>query len=470
MPESAPSRGIALSLILGSQLMMTLDTSIVTTALPRVQQQFGFSQGSLSWVQNAYVLAFGGLLLLGARAGDLLGRRRVFVGGLALFTVASLAAGLAPTGPFLIGARAVQGLAASLAVPSTLALLVSSSRSVVDRTRLIAFYSAVIGGGGSVGIVVGGLFTDLLSWRWGLLVNVPIGITIVLLAPRFLPESERKGGSFDLGGALTSTLGMTALVFGFIQAAEAGWGDPSTVVALASAVVLLVAFVLIERVVAQPITPLRLFRDVERSGAYAGRILVVGGNFPVFYFLSQYLQEVQHLSPLATGFAFVPITGMLFAMVYVVRPLLKRLSRPILLVGSVFVALAGTFWLSRISAGTAYLSGVLPPLLVIGAGLGIAIILLTNGGVADVEPRDAGAASGLVNVAHQLGGSLGIAILTIAYARAVPHGKVAAFHAAFSGAVVFFVLALILSVVVAVAMYRRERAAALSRASRASLT
>ena len=454
-PEAPPPRRVALALILGSQLMLTLDTSIITTALPHVQRQFGFSQAGLSWVQNAYVLAFGGLLLLGARTGDLLGRRRVFVAGIALFTAASLAAGLAPTGPFLIIARAVQGIAASLAVPSTLALLVAGSRGTADRARLIALYSAVIGAGGSVGIVVGGVFTDLLSWRWGLLVNVPIGIAIVALAPRFLAETPRSTGSFDLGGALTSVLGMTGLVFGFIQAAERGWGDPTTYVSLAAGVVLLGAFVLIERVVAEPITPLRLFASVERSGAYAGRLLIVGGNFAVFYFLSQYLQDVLHLSALETGFAYVPVTGMFFAMVYVVRPLLERFGRPVLLVASLAVALAGTWWLSRIGTGSSYFPDVVLPLLVIGVGQGIAIILMTNGGVAGVEPRDAGAASGLVNVAHQVGGSLGIAILTIAFTHGAAGGdEVAGFQAAFTGAVVFFVVALVLGIVVALATAR----------------
>ncbi|WP_205650403.1 MFS transporter [Actinoplanes solisilvae] len=462
MEETSPPRRIALALILGSQLMLTLDTSIITTALPHVQRQFDFSQAALSWVQNAYVLAFGGLLLLGARAGDLLGRRRVFVAGIALFTLASLAAGLAPTGPLLIIARAVQGVAASLAVPSTLALLVSGSRSAADRARLIALYSAVIGAGGSVGIVIGGVFTDLLSWRWGLLVNVPIGIAIVSLAPRFLAETPRSSGNFDLGGALTSVLGMTGLVFGFIQAAEKGWGDPTTYGSLAVGVVLLVTFVLIERVVAEPITPLRLFASVERSGAYAGRFLIVGGNFAVFYFLSQYLQEVLHLSALETGFAFVPVTGMFFAMVYVVRPLLERFGRPVLLVASIAVALVGTWWLSLIGTGSSYFPDVVLPLLVIGVGQGIAIILMTNGGVAGVEPRDAGAASGLVNVAHQVGGSLGIAILTIVFTHGTGGGtslddRTAGFRDAFTGATVFFVVALVLGIVVAIGTARSKR-------------
>ncbi|MFG2059460.1 MFS transporter [Micromonospora sp. NPDC048930] len=455
--SSAPpaDRRVALTLILGSQLMMALDTSIITTALPYVQRQFGFSPAQLSWVQNAYVLAFGGLLLLGARAGDLLGRRRVFVAGIAVFTVASLAAGLAPAGPVLIAARVAQGVAAALAVPSTLALLVAGYPQPAAQARVIALYSAVIGAGGSVGIVVGGVFTDLLSWRWGMLVNVPIGVAIALLAPRFLPETRRRPGSFDLAGALTSTIGLTALVYGFIQAAAVGWGDPGTVLSLAVGVLLLAVFVLIEHRVSQPVTPLRLFASVERSGAYAGRILIVGATFSTFYFLSQYLQNVLGLSALQTGFAYVPITGMFFATVYVVRPLLNRVGRPALLIASLVVALVGMAWLSRVSAGSSYFPDVALPLLVIGVGQGIAIILMTQAGVADVDPQDAGAASGLVNVAHQLGGSLGIAILTIAYTRAgSPTGG---FRAAFTGAAVFFLIALALAVVMAVAGRRAAR-------------
>ncbi|TWD82294.1 EmrB/QacA subfamily drug resistance transporter [Kribbella amoyensis] len=455
--DSAARRGIALALILGCQLMMVLDTSIITTALPHVQREFGFSEAGLSWVQNAYVLAFGGLLLLGARAGDLLGRRRVFVAGVALFTLASLGAGLALNAEWLVLARVAQGLAASLAIPSTLALLVANYPDPAGRTRAIALYSAVIGAGGSVGIVIGGVFTDLLSWRWGLLINVPLGIAIVALAFRFLPETERRTGVFDLPGALTSTIGMSSLVFGFIGAAESGWADPVTVVSFVLAAVLLVAFVVVERRAAQPITPLRLFANLERSGAYAGRVLIVGATFSTFYFLSQYLQGVLGLSALATGFAYVPITGMFFAMVYVVRPLLNRLGRPALLIASLVVALAGMTWLTRVDAHSSYFPDVLLPLLVLGVGQGIAIILMTQSGVAGVEADDAGAASGLVNVAHQLGGSLGIAILTIVFTAHTNRAE--GFRATFTGAAIFYVIAIAL----AVAMFLGTRAATRTR-------
>jgi EmrB/QacA subfamily drug resistance transporter len=419
--SGARTRAIVLTVILGCQLMMTLDASIVTTALPHIQRELGFSDSSLSWIQNSYVLVFGGLLLLGARVGDLAGRRRVFTAGVAVFTLASLLAGVAPSPAVLIAARALQGLASAFAIPSTLALLVTSFPAPEERSRAIAVYSAVIGAGASVGIIVGGLFTQYASWRWGLLVNVPLGLVVLALAPRVLPETERHPGRIDVPGALTVTLGMSALVYGLVEAATAGWGSVRTLVPLGAALALIATFVLVELRHQQPITPLRLFGSVQRSGAYLGRILIVGAMFSTFYFLSQYLQNVRGMSPLATGLAYLPITAMFFAMVYVVRHLGPRISRPALLVASLVIALAGMAWLSRIDASTAYFPDVVLPLLVLGVGQGIAIILLTELGMAGVEPADAGAASGLVNTAHQLGGSIGLASLTVVFGGAVHH-------------------------------------------------
>lgn len=262
--EAAParqlSRSITLAVIMGCQLMMVLDTSIVTTALPHVQRELGFNPASLSWVHNSYALAFGGLLLLGARAGDLLGRRRIFMIGVAVFTLASLLAGISMTPEILIVARVLQGLAAAFAVPATLALLVQSFPKPEERSRAIGIYSAVIGAGGSVGIIIGGVFTDMLSWRWGMLINIPIGLIVLLLAPKFLPEAPRARGSVDIPGALTITIGMSALVYGLVHASEAGWAEPVTLISLAIAAVFVVAFVFIERRAAQPITPCACLR------------------------------------------------------------------------------------------------------------------------------------------------------------------------------------------------------------------
>ncbi|EGD42890.1 puromycin resistance protein Pur8 [Nocardioidaceae bacterium Broad-1] len=462
-PRAARHRAVVLMVILGCQLMMTLDASIVTTALTHIKTELGFTDSSLSWIQNAYVLTFGGLLLLGARAGDLLGRRRVFIAGAAVFTAASLLAGIAPSAGVLITARALQGLASAFAIPSTLALLITSFPEPEERTRAIAIYSAVIGAGASVGIIVGGVFTEYLSWRWGLLVNVPIGILILALSPRFLPETERRPGRVDMLGALTVTVGMSALVYGLVEAAEIGWASPRTLLPLAAAVVLLVGFVLVEQRAAQPIVPIRLFHSVQRSGAYVGRILIVGAMFSTFYFLSQYLQNVLGLSPLATGFVYIPMTGMFFAMVYVVRWAAPRVSKPALLLTSLATAAIGMAWLSRIDSTTT-VAWILPPLLVLGIGQGIAIILLTDFGMAEVDPGDAGAASGLVNTAHQIGGSIGLALLTVVYGAAVHHDAapdaVAQAHGyavVFDVATGFYALAVVVALVILAADRRRAR-------------
>ena len=414
-----------LAIILASYLMIVLDVSIVVTALPKIHHSLGFSSTGLSWVQNAYTLAFGGLLLLGARAGDVLGRRRMFVVGIGLFTMASLAAGLAQSAAWLLAARALQGAGAAIAAPSTLALLTTSFPEGPERTRAVAYYGAVAGGGGSVGLVLGGVLTDWLSWRWGLFVNVPVGIVLMLAAPRYLPETERRSGHFDLAGAISSTLGLTALVYGIVRSATAGWGDSLTIASLLGGAALLALFVVNERRAAQPITPLRLFANRERSGAYAARVLFVGAMFGTFFFLTQYLQGVRGYSPLGAGVSFLPLSLAMFSMVFVVPRLAARLGDARLLAAGVATALVGMAWLSQISATTPYLTGIALPMLILGVGAGAAFTPLTSSGVAGVAPEDAGAASGLVNVAHQLGGSLGLGILVTVFASAGATGLAA---------------------------------------------
>src|SRR4051794_25960492 len=398
--------------------MIIVDASVIITALPEIHTALDFSSAGLSWVQNAYTITFGGLLLLGARAGDILGRRRVFVAGIGLFTVASLAAGLAQSAGWLLSARAVQGVGAAVAAPSTLALLTTTFREGAARTRALAFYSAVAGGGASAGLVLGGMLTTWASWRWGLFINVPIGLALMYLAPRHLPETERHQGRLDLAGAATSTLGMTALVYGFVRAASDGWGERVTVASFAAGVVLLGAFVLTELRAEQPITPLRLFASRERSGAYAARILVVGGMFSMFFFLTQFLQGVLGYNPLQAGVAFLPMTAVMFVMVRLVPRIAHRVGSMALLIGGLAVALTGMVWLSRLSQDTAFFPGIALPLVLLGAGMGVAFTPLTAAGIAGVSGPDAGAASGLVNVAHQLGGSLGLAILVTVFASA----------------------------------------------------
>jgi EmrB/QacA subfamily drug resistance transporter len=422
---SGPNPKLVLAIILATYLMIILDATIVITALPKIHRALRFSSTGLTWVQNAYTLTFGGFLLLGARAGDILGRRRVFVTGIALFTVTSLMGGLAQSATWLLAARAVQGLGAAIAAPSTLALLQISFREGPERARAIGAYSAVAGGGGSVGLVLGGMLTSWVSWRWGLFINVPIGAALIFLAPRYLPESERRHGRFDLAGAATSTLGMTSLVYGFVRAASAGWGNRVTVASFVAGAFLLGAFVLTEMRAEQPIMPLHLFSSRQRSGAYAARVLVVSGMFAMFFFLTQFFQGVQGYSALDAGLAFLPVTAVMFGAARLAPRIASRVGNGRLLIGGVFVALVGMAWLSRITADTAYFPQIAVPMLLLGLGIGTALTPLTTAGVAGVEPKDAGAASGVVNVAQQLGSSLGLGILVTVFAAA---GRAAAHH------------------------------------------
>jgi EmrB/QacA subfamily drug resistance transporter len=454
--DPAPNRTAVLAIVLACQLMIVLDVTVIITALPDIHRALAFSSTGLSWVQNAYTLAFGGLLLLGARAGDIVGRRRAFMAGLGLFTAASLAGGLADSAAWLVAARSAQGVGAAIAAPATLALLTSSFREGAERTRALAFYSAVTGGGGSVGLVAGGMLTAWISWRWGLFLNVPIGVAMIALAPRFLPETPRRRAQFDLPGAIASTVGVTALVYGFVRAASDGWGDAITVGSFAVGLVLLTVFVLVERRAEQPITPLRLFASRTRSGAYLARVLLVGSMFSMFFFVSQYFQGVLGYSPLRAGIAFLPQTLVLFATVQIVPRLAARIGTERMLLAGLGTALAGMAWLSRVDAGTAYFPGVALPLLVLGLGIGIAFIPLTAAGISGVAPEDAGAASGLVNVSQQLGASLGLGILVTVFAAAGGPGRLGLAHgvtAALTGSVVLLALAL----GVAAASVRRPR-------------
>jgi EmrB/QacA subfamily drug resistance transporter len=454
-------KAIALALVLGAQLMIILDMTVVNIALPSIARGLHFSEPSLSWVLNAYTLTFGGLLLLGGRAGDILGRRRVFIAGIALFTVASLAGGLATSAAWLLAARAVQGVGGAIASPAVLALVTASFSEGKERTRALSIYTAVAMGGGSLGLVLGGVITEWVSWRWVLFINVPIGILVALTAPVFLPESERQPGRFDLAGALTSTAGMALLVYGFIQAASHGWGNRLTVAAFAAAVVLLALFLVNESRVAQPITPLRLFADRGRAGSYVTRLLLVAGMFGMFYFLTQFVQDELGFSPLRAGISFLPMTGALFGVSRLSPRLMGRFGAKPLMVAGLIPAVVGMAWLSRISPGSDYLTGVLGPMLLLGAGMGVAFVPLTMASLAGVRPQESGAASSMVNVTQQVGGSLGLAILVTAYSTAIRNSArhvthlvgvaqqhqsvVHATGSAFTLAAVFYVIALLIA-------------------------
>jgi EmrB/QacA subfamily drug resistance transporter len=411
-------RGPMLAIILASYLMIVLDISIVITALPKIQASLGLSATALSWVQNAYTLAFGGLLMLGARAGDILGRRRMFMLGLGLFTLTSLCIGLAPSPAWLLGARAVQGVGAAILAPSTLALLTANFPEGPERTRAVAWYGSVAGIGASVGLVLGGVFADALSWRVGFYINVPIGIALFLAAKRYLVETPRQPGQFDLAGALSSTLGMGLLVYGIVRSASAGWADSETLATVFVGITLLIFLVFNESRTPQPIMPLRLFAHRERAGAYGARVLFLGAMMGFWFFTTQYLQGVLGFSPFQAGMAFLPMTLANFTVAIAVPRLTRRFGNARLLAGGLTLVFIGMFWLSYISVDTSYIAGVALPMVLIGIGQGGTLSPLTASGIAGVAPEDAGAASGLVNVSHQLGGSLGLGVLVVVFAAA----------------------------------------------------
>lgn len=404
-------RGLILAVILTVQLMVVLDATIVNIALPDIATALNFSPASLSWVITAYTLAFGGLLLLGARAGDLLGRKRVFITGIAVFTAASFLGGVAPTGGLLLAARALQGIGGALAAPSALALLMVMSSEGRERYRALGWYSAVSIGGGAVGLILGGLLVQVASWRWVLFVNVPIGLAVLLLARRTLTETPSRNGHFDMVGAVASTVGVTTLAYGFVRAATSGWADVLTVGSFVIGVALLGLFVQVERRASEPITPLHLFADRTRVASYVGRLFLTAGMFGMFFFLTQFIQGVLHYGALQTGLAFLPFSVAIFGMSQLsARVLVERFgAKPVMVVGFMF-STAGLLMMTQLSATSSYVS-LLVPLVLFGAGNGLGFVPLTSVSLTGVRPADAGAASGLVNVMQQLGGALGLAVL-----------------------------------------------------------
>ncbi len=428
-PRAFASRArLGLGIILAVQLMVVLDATIVNIALPGMARNLHLSPASLSWVITAYTLTSGGFLLLGARAGDLLGRKRVFMAGIGLFTASSLLGGLAPNAALLIAARAMQGLGGALAAPSALAFLMVMFPEGRERLRALGYYAAVSVGGGAVGLVLGGLLTQFASWRWVLFVNVPVGVAVVVLARSFLSETPRRSGHFDILGALTATIGATSLTYGFVRAASNGWGDHLTISALALGAGLLTLYVALETRAAEPITPLSLFSDRGRSASYGARLLVAGAMLGMLFFLTQFAQLVLRYGPLETGLAFLPFTLSLFATSQLsARRLTPRYGGKAVMVVGLSLSTLAMLLLSRLSGTSGYLE-ILVPVVLFGSGNGLAFVPLTSASLAGVRPEDAGAASGLINVTQQLGGALGLAVLVSIFgsAGAVVEGRSAA--------------------------------------------
>jgi len=439
-----PHLGVILLLACLAQFMVILDVSVVNVALPSIRSALHFSEQDLQWVVNAYTVTFAGFLLLGGRAADLLGRRRVFVAGLTLFAVASLAGGFADSKALLIAARAVQGLGGAVIAPASLSILTTTFEEGAARNRAVGIWGAMGGAGGAAGVLLGGVLTDLLSWRWILFINVPIGLLAAMFAQRYIPEgrnaSEQKR-SFDLAGAIAATLGLTVLVLGIVRTDATGWGSASTLALLAAGLVLLALFVGIEaRFARSPLMPLRIYASRTLSAANMVVLLVGAATFAMWFFLSLYVQQVLGYSPLKTGFAFLPMTLSIVAGSMVASRAVTRIGpKPMLVVG-MGLQTVGLILLTRISPGASYLGELLVPTLLIAVGIGLSFVPVTIAAVAGVASHEAGLASGLVNTSRLVGGALGLAILAaLATSRTnsqLAHG--AAAHAALTNG---FVLA-----------------------------
>ncbi|MFB9236059.1 MFS transporter [Plantactinospora siamensis] len=419
-PEPAATRHrLALAIIVTCQLMLILDATVMNVALPRVADDLRFSPTGLAWVLNSYTLAFGGLLMLGGRAGDLLGRRRMFVAGIALFTLASLAGGFATSPGWLLAARVLQGVGAAAAGPNTIALITTTFTEARERLRALALLSGVASAGFAIGLIVGGLLTELASWRWVLFINVPFGVAAVLLAPRFVREPARHPGRLDLPGAVTASAGVAALVYSFITAAGEGWSNPTAQLALGAGLVLLAAFVFIESRTRQPLLPLRLFADRDRAAGFLNFLLGPAAMMSMFFFLTQFLQQVRGYTALTTGLAFLPLAAGMFAMTRLVPRLLPRLGpKPLALTGTALMV-GGVGWLTQLHVGSGYLTGLLGPMLLMGLGGGLAFVPLTPVIMAAVPPRDTGAAGGVLQTMQQTGATLGLSILVTVFGAAV---------------------------------------------------
>src|SRR5882757_4429001 len=413
--------GLALLVIATARLMVVLDATIVNVALPHVQRALGFSGTGLEWVVNAYAVTFGGLLLLGGRAGDILGRRRVFVFGLLLFSAASLLGGFATSQSWLLTARAVQGVGGAVIAPTALALITTNFPEGGERNRAFGVYAAMAGAGSAVGLLLGGILTTYASWRWVLFVNVPIGILVAAAAPRVLAESPRRPGRVDVAGAVTGTGGIALLVYGLSRAATgqdgvSHWGDAQVLVSLVASVVLLVAFVLIEMRTSHPLLPMRVLADRNRSGAYLIMLCVSTGLFGLFFFLTLFIQTVLGYSAIRSGIAYLPFAVGVVVASALASQLMPRFGpRPLIVAGSAMVA-GGMFWFSRLTEHAGYASQLLGPQLVSSLGLGLVFVPLALVALHNVAEQDSGVASSLLNTAQQVGGAIGLALLgTVAW-------------------------------------------------------
>lgn len=403
----------ALILLCAAQFMVVLDASIVNVALPSIGESLSFSQENLSWVVNAYVLFFGGFLMLGGRLADLFGRRLIFAVGLAIFGAASLAGGFAENDTQLIIARAIQGFGGALFSPAALSIITAMFTDGADRNKALGAWGAVAGSGGAAGVLFGGMLTEWAGWEWVFWVNVPIAVVAAFLAFRLVPESRSAdaGGGFDFPGAVSVTAGLSVLVYALVDAESAGWGSTQTVLLLAGAVALLGGFVVIERISKAPLVPSRLVALPTVRGSNVAGLLIGAALFSMFFFISLYMQQVLGFSPLKTGLSYLPLAIVIIISAGIASQLVTRVGfKPVLMAGAALVGI-GLLWFSRIDVDGSFLGDVLGPSIVAAAGLGLTFVPVTIGAVSGIDRDDSGMASGLINAAQQVGGALGVAIL-----------------------------------------------------------
>jgi EmrB/QacA subfamily drug resistance transporter len=414
-----PKRWLALGIVAVAQLMVVLDASIVTIALPSAQHGLHISTGNRQWVITAYTLAFGGLLLLGGRIADYIGRKRAFIIGLIGFAGASALGGVAVSSGMLFGARALQGAFAALLAPAALSLITVTFTEVKERATAFGVYGAISGGGAAIGLILGGVLTEFASWRWCLLVNVPIAIVTALAAIPVVRESRAHGNtSYDIPGAATITLGLVSLVYGFSKAEQDGWASSTTVAFLLIAVALLVTFVVIELRSKNPLLPMRIILERTRGGSYLASFLTGAGLMGMFLFLTYYFQGSLHYSALKSGFAFLPFSAGIIVAAGVASKILPKVGPRWIMVVGLGGASLGMFWLTQIGVNTSFAAHVLPAEILISLGMGLAFVALSSTALHGVSDHDAGVASAMVNTTQQVGGSLGTALLNTLAASA----------------------------------------------------
>jgi EmrB/QacA subfamily drug resistance transporter len=459
---------LALALLATTQFVIVLDAAIVNVAIPTIGIDLDFSRENLAWIPNAYALTFGGFLLLGGRMADLLGRRRLFMGGLVLFGVASLLGGLSQSEEQLIAARALQGLGAAMLAPSALSMVTNMFTEGAERNRALGVWGAVSGSGGAAGVLLGGILTKYAGWEWVLWVNVPIAIVAAILAPRLLVESRADSETrhFDALGAVVITAGLSLLVFALVDAVNAGWGSTQTIGLLALSLALIVVFVAIESRSIAPLVPFRIFRMRTLTGANLIGLLIGAALFSMFFFLSRYMQEVLRYDALKTGLSYLPLALVIIVSAGVASVLVTKVGfKPVLVAGLVLVTI-GLLWFTQLPVDGVYLSDIVAPMVIAAAGLGFAFVPVTIAAVSGISQDDSGLASGLINTSQQIGGALGLAVLATiansttedllgsagadpaALAAATPNALTEGFHDAFLAGAGFAILGILAALLV----------------------